>query len=68
MDTMSEDEPTIQFSSGGPPDYVAIAAAISCMAGGRKKRRGGVGLKRGLFDTDEVVPPPFVPAAKRPNV
>ena len=45
MDTMSE-YPTIQFSSvGGPPDYTAIAAAISCASGGRKKR-GGVGEKR----------------------
>jgi len=40
---MSED-PTIQFSSdGGPPDYAAIAAAISCATGGRKKRGGVIG-------------------------
>ena len=55
---MSEDEPTIQFSSGGPPDYVAIAAAISCMAGGRKKRRGGVNeLKRPLGATSSSSEP-----------
>jgi len=44
LDTMS-DEPTIQFSPDASPEYAAIAAAISCTTGGRKKR-GGVGEKR----------------------
>ena len=58
-------DPTIQFfNDGESPNYPAIAAAMSCTSGGRKKRGG---VKRGLFDTDEVVSPPFVPAAKRPN-
>jgi hypothetical protein len=61
-------DPTIQFfNNGESTNYADIAAIISCPSGGRKKRRGGVGLKRGLFDPDEVVPPPFGPAAKRPN-
>lgn len=64
MDT----NPTYKFfSDGEPTNYADIAKAIACTSGGRKKRRGGVGLKRGLFDPDEVPPPPFGPAAKRPN-
>jgi hypothetical protein len=61
---MSED-PTIQFSSdGGPPDYAAIAAAISCTTGGRKKR-GGVKTAAERFAEREREAEAAAEAAKR---
>ncbi|NDG73573.1 MAG: hypothetical protein EBY32_20185, partial [Proteobacteria bacterium] len=64
---MSEDEPIIQFSSKETPDYVAIAAAISCVAGGRKKRGGVIGKMTASerFDAREREAAAAAEAAKR---